>query len=221
MSESQPRSGFDDSEIYSDTCVLIDYTLDRDDGSSATLLTEDRCEIVCGPTVSQEYTDVVERMEILVDSLIMAEEDGEISDDWDIPDSIDLNDNDQRYLISLMTDLASLDGKETRRRLQDEESRLKNGQWKIFEKTDPFVEVLNCNRDPQVRGNLNSIISNQKDVNVLTEAIDWSTNGGTGTTMSADWDDIISNREQISERIRAISGHSSIIILTPEEIVSS
>lgn len=220
MSSTYPPSSINTEEAFTDTSILLNYTLQQDDGEAEEILEDHDCVVIIGNSVQDEYKDVKDNRRELVKSLLKAEKDEGGIEEWTCPDSVDLNSNTQQYLEDLFVDLFSSDGPKVRRRLEIEENRLIRGWEQLFVVEDAHVDkVLSCERNPSVVGSLQSIVNNPCDVDILSEAVDWSTNGGTGTTISADHDDMVSNREEIDDTIEGIVSVDSIVILRPSEFL--
>lgn len=220
MSSSPEASQIDFSEGFSDTSVLFNYTFDQDDGEAKELLCGHDCDNIVSSSVREEYENVRDRRKSIVKSMLKAQGQGEF-DDWEPPTHIDLGGHDLEYMISLMEELHSLDSNKLRKRLKTEERRIIRGWETLFESPDEYIDLVwQGNRDPTILANIRSIINHENDSQILCEAVDWAGNGGSGTVVAADHDDMISNREEISNGLDSITGASDLTLLTTDEFLS-
>jgi len=220
MSSSPEASQIDFSEAFSDTSVLFNYTFDQDDGEAKELLRDHDCDDIVSSSVREEYKNVRDRRKSIVKSMLKAQGQNEF-DDWEPPSHIDLRGHDLDYMISLMEELHSLDSNKLRRRLKIEERRIIRGWQTLFESPDDYIDLVwQCDRDPTILANIRSTVNHENDSQILCEAVDWASNDGSGTVVAADHDDLISNREEISDTLDAITGAADLTLLTTEEFLN-
>lgn len=220
MSSSINPSQLDFSEAFADTSVLFNFTFDEDDGEAKELLCDNDCDNVVSSSVRSEYKDVRDRRKSIVKSMLKAQGSGEF-DDWDPPSHIDLGGHDLDYMIGLMEELHSMNATKLKKRLKTEERRIIRGWETLFESPDGYIDtVWQCDRDPTVLANLRSTVDNESDCQILCEAVDWSSNGGSGTMVAGDYDDMISNRDSISNTLDSIVQADSLSLLSVEEFLT-
>lgn len=220
MSSSLEASQIDFSEAFSDTSVLFNYTFDQDDGEAEELLCDHDCDDIVSSSLRDEYKNVRDRRKSIVKSMLKAQGRGEF-DDWEPPSHINSGGHDLDYMISLMEELHSLDSNKLRKRLKIEERRITRGWETLFESPDEYIDLVwQCDRDPTILANIRSTVNHENDSQILCEAVDWAGNGGSGTVVAADHDDMISNREEISDTLDSISGASDLTLLTTDKFLS-
>lgn len=220
MSSSITPSQLDFSEAFSDTSVLFNYTFEEDDGEAKELLCDHGCENVVSSSVRSEYQNVRDRRKSIVKSMLKAQGKGEF-DEWEPPSHIDLGGNDLNYMIDLMAELDSMDSARLKKRLKIEERRIIRGWESLFESPDGHIDtVWQCNRDPRILRNIRSTVNNESDCQILCEAVDWSSNGGSGTMVAGDYDDMISNRDSIANTLDSIVQADNLSLLTVDEFLN-
>lgn len=220
MSRSTDPSEIDFTEAFSDTSVLFNYTFGQDDGEAAELLRDHDCENVVSSSVRSEYRDVRDRRKSIVKSMLKAQGRGDF-DDWEPPSQIDLGGNDLDYMISLMEELHSMDSDALRKRLNIEERRIRRGWQSLFESPDGYIDVVwQCDVDPRILANIRSTVDNESDSQILCEAADWASTGGSGTMVTGDYDDMIANRDSIVSVLDDIVHAEPLTLLTAEEFLT-
>lgn len=216
MSDQISPSTIDYSEIFADTSVLLDFTLQQDNGAAKDLLDSHPSDNIVGKTVEREYRKVKERREEVVKSLYKCEN----LDDWEPPSSIDMTDNDRTWCGDLLTDLDSLASrKKIERRLSLEERKLSRGWDILFESSNKWIETIwPGNRNSRLLGNLR-FIKNANDRKVICESADWASQGGAGNLITSDQEDILSDRDKIIDLVDRNRELDSITILSCEEFL--
>lgn len=216
MSDSIGFSNIDYSEIFLDTSILLNFTLEQDDGSAKALLDSHFSSNIVGKTVKREYSDVKERREGILKSLYQCED----LDNWEVPSSINMTNNDQSWCGELLTDLEQLASRrKIERRLSLEERKISRGWNTLFKGPTRWIEtVWPGNGDIHLLGNLR-FISNANDRNVICESADWSYNGGAGNLITSDQEDILNNRDRIIEQVDRNRNSGSLIILSCDEFL--
>lgn len=220
MSSSITPSQLNFTEAFSDTSVLFNYTFEEDDGEAKELLCDHDCENVVSSSVRSEYENVRDRRKSIVKSMLKTQGRGEF-DEWEPPEHIDLRGHDLDYMIELMEDLHSMDSTKLRKRLKTEERRIIRGWESLFESPGEYIDtVWQCDRDPTILANIGSTVSNESDCQILCEAVDWASNGGSGTMVAGDYDDMISNRDSIANILDSIVQAENLSLLTVEEFLN-
>lgn len=220
MSSSINPSQLDFAEAFSDTSVLFNYTFQQDNGEAEEFLCDHDCENVVSSSVRSEYQNVRDRRKSIVKSMLKAQGKGEF-DEWEPPSHIDLGGHDLNYMIELMEELHSMDSARLRKRLKTEERRINRGWESLFESPGEYIDtVWQCDRDPTILANIRSTVNNENDCRILCEAVDWSSNGGSGTMVAGDYDDMISNRDSISTTLDSIVQADNLNLLSVDEFLN-
>jgi hypothetical protein len=220
MSSSINPSQLNFTEAFSDTSVLFNYTLQQDNGEAEEFLCEHDCEKVVSSSVRSEYQNVRDRRKSIVKSMLKAQAGGGF-DEWDPPSHIDLEGNELDYMMELTQELDSMNPMKLKKRLKTEERRIVRGWEELFESPDKLIDtVWQCDRDPMVLGNIRTTVDNESDCEILCEAANWSDSGGSGTMVSGDYDDMISNRNSISANLNSIAHAGDLDILSVDEFLS-
>lgn len=192
----------DTSEAFLDNSVLLDYTLDeRDD---ATELFEEYPSV--GKLTSEnghdEYNKLKNRRAEFVNWVKNQLNDGQTISDIDPLDFSELSPNDERYAYDLFGDLANLGSRdEVFARLKEERNKLLVGYRNLFEEPLAEVDIIDPSKTPitnnwdDLNYRLNTVVGNQNDQDLLCDATEWCTRGGSGTFVSMDTSDIVGDRE--------------------------
>lgn len=188
MTESGPDSA--DSDVFGDTCVLFDYAVEGRDAARRLFEDRDDVEKVVSPRIRREFESVSGRhQDIHREFLEFATSEGIEAYD---PKEVGSQSNDLRYAIDLYSELAALDDTvEVVRRLNELVNRLEKAEEELFG-PDGRVRVIDVDGlDPQLKGHLSGVVSNDADVRVLCDAVAWRRNGGSGVFLSEDTEDIL------------------------------
>lgn len=189
-------------DVFGDTCVLFNYAVNRRE--NARILFEDRAQVekVASPRIKREFESVANRQQDIHRELLKFTTSG-LLEEYE-PEEIGSQKNDLKYAVELYSDLTALDDKvEVVRRLNELVNRLEKAKDELFGK-DGHVTIVEVNGlDARLKGLLSGVVSNEADVRVLCDAVGWRRDGGSGTFLSEDAEDILGKR---NEQTRANPG---------------
>lgn len=211
----------DFSEVFSETTVLLDFTLQQDGGEAKEVLDEHDSSNVVSRTVQKEFERVKKRRERVVRSILKASGEGSLND-WEPPENIRLTENDRGWLMDLFGEIHSLATEdEIEERLSLEERRMLRGWDTLFETPNRWIdEVWNGDQDARLLGFMRSVIPNNRDDRqIVCDAGCWSGEGGTGNVVSTDETHILGNSEAIRAQIARNRTAGDIHIMRPEEFL--
>lgn len=188
MTEDSPDGGVDD--VFNDTCVLFDYAIDAREESRRLFDERTDVEKVVSPRIKREFESVSKRQQDIHRELLEFATSGEL-DDYEA-NSLKGQSNDLSYVIDLYSELLEFDDTvEVVRRLNELINRLEKVHEELFG-SDELVTVLDIDGlDPQLKGLLSVVVSNDDDVRVLCDAVAWRRKGGSGTFLTEDTEDIL------------------------------
>lgn len=212
----------DSSSVFTDTCILLDYVLRRDDHSIEIFDVHSARKVV-SKSVEHEFGKVRNRLKVIVKQMKTYARRGELAD-YELPDDDEFNKNDERFVADLKSELdrTTEDEIEAGRRLKEYLRWLEAGKRDLFdESTGHIDEVWSGTRDPGLQGYLQVDVENPADVRVLCDAVDWavSSSDGTGTLVTADWGDLLSNREKIAATTERHDSSGELTVLRPSEFL--
>jgi len=185
MNESVPEG--DVESVFTDTCVLFAYTVEAE-ADARKLFEDSPHDKVASERIKREFVSVADRHQDIHRELL----EFAATDDLDEYDPADLHQkNDVRYVIDLYSDLVGMDDVEVVRRLNELINRLEKARDELFE-TDGVLTILALNGvDAQLVGLLRGVVENEDDIRVLCDAAAWSRNGGSGTFLTEDTEDLL------------------------------
>lgn len=215
MTEKMPQ---DFSELFADTSVLINFTLKQGDGSATETLEEHPSDNYIGDTVEREYEKLKQRRMTILESIYDCDE----LSNWNPPQSVRMSDNDRQWCAELLAKLDSLTSRDQiERRLSQEERRFNRGYELLFQEPDALItEVLPGNRDVTLLGHLH-FIEVENDRKVVCECASWSDNGGAGNLVTADYDDMLNQRDRIEEVVSRNRNADEISIYSSAEFLDA
>ncbi|QIB78080.1 hypothetical protein G3A49_07995 [Haloferax volcanii] len=189
MDEFAP--GGDVEDVFTDTCVLFAYAVEGEKGARV-LFEESTFDKVASERIKREFVSVADRHQDIHRELL----EFAATDDLDEYEPTDLHQkNDVRYVIDLYSDLSEMDDVEVVRRLNELINRLEKARDELFE-TDEVLTVLALDGvDAQLVGQLRGVVENEADIRVLCDAAAWSRNGGSGTFLTEDTEDLLGSDE--------------------------
>lgn len=216
MSSVISASEVDFSAVFFDTSVLLDFTLQEDDGSAEELLDSHPSSNVTGKTVEREYIGVKERREKVVKSLLECTD----LEDWEPPSSVDMSDNDISWCIELISQLHDIsDRSKVERRISLEERRMNRARDSLFGDADRMIDqIWNGELNARLLGNLR-FIDNDNDRRIICESAGWASDGGSGNLVTSDEDDILDNRERVMEHVDRNRDLQDLFVLSSNEFL--
>lgn len=194
MAEPEP----DPSEaVFCDTSVLLNYVLDQGDEGARRLLTESKRHIIISEKVEAEFERVPERREeIYLDFMEIIPSEGNSIENLSLSDRDYLKPNDEAFFTRLQEEIS--DGDTTMEKLQ----RLREKQRIIDRRHGQTREIIRgvCeqNDDLGLILQLGSVIENEDDCQVVSDAIQWAASGGSGMFATLDVVDLISRSDNIN-----------------------
>lgn len=178
------------SDVFGDTCVLFNYAVECQEPARRLFKERSNIEKVVSPRIKREFESVSGRQQDIHRELLKFATSGEIGE-YD-PEVVGSHSNDLRYVIDLYSELVELDDTvEVVRRLNELVNRLEKAEEELFGQ-DGLVLVINVDGlDAQLKGLLSGVVDNNADVRILCDAVAWRRNGGSGTFLSEDTEDIL------------------------------
>lgn len=221
MSNEVQPSEIDFSEVFTDTSVLFDYAL-GDDCDADTLFDQHSSTKVVSKSVKREFNRVYERREKLHQALLKLARQGEL-EQFDPPGDVNLTSNDWGYVEQLLDQLFEIeDDAEVVRRLNEKRRQLKNAKRLLFEASESLIHrVCSPDRDPMLKGYLQMDVENTADVRIICEVVQWTLNGGSGTFLTSDSDDILSNSGVINKHIQRYDSDGELTVLSATSFIQS
>ncbi|NUC73014.1 hypothetical protein HTZ84_11945 [Haloterrigena sp. SYSU A558-1] len=195
MSEIAPAGDVED--VFTDTCVLFAYAVEGE--ADARKLFEDTTfDKVASERIKREFVSVADRHQDIHRELL----EFAATDDLNEYEPTDLHQkNDVRYVIDLYSDLTDMDDVEVVRRLNELINRLEKARDELFE-TDGALTILALDGvDAQLVSLLRGVVENEDDIRVLCDAAAWSRNGGSGTFLTEDTEDLLGNDEDAGNAV--------------------
>lgn len=187
------------TDVFNDTCVLFGYAVEGHSAAQELFNKHVAVEKVASRRIKREFQSVSRRQQDIHRELLQVVSQGELSEYE--PEKFSGRSNDVGYVVELYSELASLDDRvEVVRRLNELVNRLDKADQELFGE-DGVVKVLNVQgTDGKLNGLLRTVVSNDADVRVLCDAVEWRTNGGSGTFLSEDVNDILGRSGPETER---------------------
>lgn len=206
------------SELFADTSVLLDFTLESGGGSAAELLEIHPAENYVGATVEREYEKLKERRTAVLQSIYECDDLSE----WQPPRSVRLSENDRQWCAELLARLdAMADRERIERRLSEEERRFNRGAERLFAEPNGLIrEVLPGDRDVTLLGHLH-FIEVENDRKIVCECANWSGDGGDGNLVTLDYDDLLSQRDRIEDVVSRNRNVDDIALYSPDEFLAA
>jgi len=195
MNESVPEEDVED--VFTDTCVLFAYAVEGE-ADARKLFENSPHDKVASERIKREFVSVADRHQDIHRELL----EFAAADDLDEYEPADLQQkNDVRYVIDLYSDLTEMDDVEVVRRLNELINRLEKARDELFE-TDGVLTILALDGvDAQLVGLLRSVVENEDDIRVLCDAAAWSRNGGSGTFLTEDTEDLWGSDEDTESTV--------------------
>lgn len=191
----------DCSEVFTDTSVLFNYSLDDNPKGARELFREHDCRKVLSEQVKEEFDRVRDNRKLIHRSLLEHASKGEV-EEFDLSEIENLSSNDRSYALELREELCAMDEMEAVRRLREKRRKFDRASEELFEHL--IDEVLeSCSRDGKLKGYLESVMENSADVRIVYDAVYWKREeDGSGTFLASDKDDILG--EEDSEESTAV-----------------
>lgn len=218
MSEERIVTEHDYSEVFLDTSILLDYVLGQDDGSAKSVLSQHRSRNLIGDTVEREFSGIKERREKILQSIF----DCRNLEDWEPPASVDMSQNDRTWCAELLARLDRLsDRQKVETRLSQEERKFIRGEEKLFDEPSPWIDdIWPGHRDASLLGSLR-FINNRNDQKIVCESADWATDNPADNLLTADQDDLLSQKDRILEEIDRNRSVDSLSLFSAPEFLDS
>lgn len=205
------------SEVFFDTSVLFDYVLAQDDGTARELLENHESDNYTGSTPKREFEEVKDRREQVIKSIYECDNLSE----WQVPPGVDLSENDKMWCAEILAELEQIaTRKELEDRLDSKERKFNRGKDMLFDNHECLIsEVWPNALDAQLLSSL-QFIENNNDRHVVCESADWAANVSSDSLISSDNDDLLSQRNRISQEIDRHRGFETLTIITAGEFLS-
>lgn len=213
---SNHKPDFDDSEAFTETSVLIELVQLGRHADCYDLFYNSNTDAVASGTVVEEFDRVRKRRHSIHRAMLNHAKRGDL-DDFEPPSGLSLTGNDRRYLADLLVKLSNLDSpEEVVRRLRRRKERTNKAKSDLFENPQSPVREINPGSDPNLLGNLKTVIDNEDDAAVVTGAALWSENGGSGMLLTNDRGDMIDLEGEINDTIHWNRNGEPLLITDPE-----
>lgn len=203
MDRIVPDGGVED--VFTDTCVLFAYAVEGE--TEARKLFEDSTsDKVASERIKREFVSVADRHQDIHRELLGFA----ATDDLDEYEPADLHQkNDVRYVIDLYSDLTEMDDVEAVRRLNELINRLEKARSELFEDDGVLTVLALDGVDAQLVGLLRGVVENEADIRVLCDAAAWSRNGGSGTFLTEDTEDLLGSDEDTGRAVESSDADES------------
>lgn len=187
-----------DPSVFTETSVILDYVLERENSSGCPIFENHPCQPVASREVEKEFERVNKRRHRLHLSFLEYARTGDI-DEYEPPDDLGLTGNDLSYLYDRIPELDGIEDEvDVLRRVNELKRRTNSAMAELFEGSDPIVKIVRTAKDPALLAYLKDLLQQNDDARILTEAADWSSNDGSGDFLTNDRDDMLSNKEDIN-----------------------
>lgn len=193
----------DTSEAFLDNSVLLDYTLDERDDAIELFSEYPDIGKLTSENGHDEYEKLKNRRVDFVEWVKTKLNNGQTIANINPRNFSDLSYNDEWYAEDLFDDLEDLGSRdEIFSRLKEERNKLRVGYKNLFNDTIGQVEIIDSSLTPvtddweTLHYRLNTVVSNHNDQNLLCDATEWHTRGGSGTFVSMDTSDIVGDTEE-------------------------
>lgn len=209
--------------VFADTCVLLNFVQQEYEHNRSTALIEsESITIVVSPNVLDELASVSERRhdiyEDMLDFLVKQNRD---IDDYDPADRrVYIGKNDRRHVYDILMTLANVDDR------RDVLRRLRQFVRATDRRVDHLEVTLEENTvDPLAPFGLElalgRLLNHNADARIVTDAAGWAADGGSGVLVTLDGDDLLGNKESITDLITERQGTEWVIeIIPPDRIIS-
>lgn len=205
-------------DVFCDTSSLLSYILDQNAQGANKLVTEVGRPIVISESVKEELERVPDRREeIYLDFLEII-----LSDDKNIEEAVVenrdyLHPNDTGYIDTLREEIENQPPEKRLTVLREKQKIIDRRYGQTMEIVEHICEQ---NNDLGLILRLGTVINNEDDCQVVADAVGWVRNGGSGSFVTLDREDLLSNAEEINSTIEEYHDNDCILnIVTPEEIV--
>jgi len=205
-------------DVFCDTSSLLSYILDQNDQCANRLVTEVGRPIVISESVREELERVPERREeIYLDFLEVILSDDENIEEVVVENRDYLHPNDKGYFETLREEIESQPSEKRLTVLREKQKIIDRRYGQTMEIVERICEQ---NNDLGLILRLGTVVDNEDDCQVLADAVGWVRNGGSGSFVTLDQYDLLSNAEEINSTIEEYYENDCILdITTPGEIV--
>lgn len=214
---SEPAPPSDFSGVFCDTSVLLNYVLAEGNSEAKELLRNHHSDNYTGSTVEREFEELKKRRENILKSIYKCQD----LSNWNPPSNVDMSTNDRGWcgeLLNRLDEMASRSAVETR--LNQEEKKLKRGMDHLFTLNNNLIDTVWPNKlDAMLLGRL-EFIENGNDRQVVCESADWACNSAADNLLTSDWDDLLSQRERISEEVDRNRNLDTLHLYSPSEFLN-
>lgn len=196
MSVSSP-----DTEIFCDTSVLLNYVLDQGDDGAHNLLIESEELKVISNKVKEEFETVPQRRdEVYIDFIQIITSNEENLQELLPSDRDYLKSNDYGFFRELRSEIA--EENTNREQLTKLREKQKIVDRRYGQTQEIIHRVCGQNDDLGLIFGLGKAVENDDDCQVLSDAVKWCRNGGSGRFATLDIGDLVSNSDEINKCIR-------------------
>ncbi|PSQ51909.1 hypothetical protein BRD20_08805 [Halobacteriales archaeon SW_8_65_20] len=195
MDESVPEG--DVGGLFTDTCVLFAYAVEGE-ADARKLFEDSPHDKVASERIKREFVSVADRHQDIHRELLEFAATGDLGEYE--PAGLHQK-NDVRYVIDLYSDLTEMDDVEVVRRLNELINRLEKARDELFETGGVLTILAVDGVDAQLVGLLRGVVENEDDIRVLCDATAWSRNGGSGTFLTEDTEDLLGSDERTGSAV--------------------
>lgn len=179
-----------ETDVFTDTCVLFDYAVEEREAATTLFETYPGIDEVVSQRVKREFESVASRHQDVHRELLEVATEGDLAAYQAA--ELGSQSNDIGYVVDIYNKLLTLnDDAEVIRRVNELINRLNKARRELFG-DDGIVVVLDLDGlDARLKGALDPLIDNDADVRIVCDAVKWRRNGGSGTFLTADADDLL------------------------------
>lgn len=211
-------------EVFADTCVLLNFVQQEWGRDHCTRLVESQTvELIVSPNVIEELESVTERRRDVYEDLLdfLLAEEGTI-EEYDPDDRrVYISENDAGHVRDLQMTLAQLDDRREilrrlRRFVRAADSRVDHLQASLEGNTvDPMAPF-------ELELALGRLLDHGADARIVTDAAGWTADGGSGTVVTLDSEDLLDREEAIADLLLSEQGPDWVVnLVAPEAVLES
>ena len=186
----------DEESVFCDTGILINYmNLEWERDHTNKLLEDHSGDVVISESVEEEFSSIIDRRaDIYLDFLefVLANEDAV----EEFSPRGKRTANDHSHIVEIQQQLSTVDHKEVARRLRRFSRRYEKQAEHLL--NELIAEVIWTAPPMMLTFALEDVMDNANDATIVSEAADWSNEGGDGNFAALDKQDILNLADEIN-----------------------
>jgi len=214
------RSVSNGDSVFCDTGILINYmNLEWERDHTSELVEGHSGDLVISESVEEEFANIVDRRaDIYLDFLeFVLEKEGAVEE---FSPRGQRTANDHSHIIDIQQELANADEKTVAKRLRRFCRRYEKRAEQLLESL--ISDIVWTAPPMMLTFALDDVMENMNDATIVSEAADWSNEGGDGHFAALDKRDILNLAEEINEVIAEELGEGGTLnIDLPSELAKS